>query len=135
MATARVEVELDSEAGAVWAVVGDFAAAADLAPGFVTDCTLEGDERIVAFASGFVAREKLLALESDRRRLVYSARGGRAEHHQAVMEVVGRPSGSLLRWTADVLPDSLAPFLQGMMEQGAAAMSRRFASQPAEPVA
>jgi carbon monoxide dehydrogenase subunit G len=136
MATVQVEVELDASAAGVWAVIGDFGAAADLAPGFVTACTLKGDERSVTFASGFAAREKLVTLDDDLRRLVYSARGGRAEHHNAAVEVIARDSGgSVLRWTADILPDPLAPFLKGMMEEGAAAMSRRFASQPREAAA
>jgi Polyketide cyclase / dehydrase and lipid transport len=136
MATVQVEVELDASAGEVWAVIGDFGAATDLAPGFVEACTLDGDERIVTFASGFVAREKLVTLDADRRRLVYSARGGRAEHHNAVVEVIARDcGGSVLRWTTDILPDALAPLLAGMMEEGAAAMSCRFASQPVEAAA
>lgn len=136
MATVQVEIELAADAADAWALIGDYGAAADLAPGFVTGCSLEGDDRIVTFASGFVVREKLVTLDPVRRRLVYSARGGRTEHHNAAMEVAARESGgSLLRWTADVLPDSLAPFVEGLMTQGAAAISRRFASNAAEAAA
>ncbi|MEA3011293.1 MAG: hypothetical protein QOJ91_2985 [Sphingomonadales bacterium] len=131
MATVQLEIRLDAESAEVWALVGDYGAAGELAPGFAAACTLDGDDRIVTFASGVVVREHLVTLDPDRRRLVYSARGGRAEHHNAVMEVVALDGGrSLLKWTTDVLPDALAPFVAGMMEDGAAAISRRFASQP-----
>jgi carbon monoxide dehydrogenase subunit G len=136
MATVQVEIELDANAAEAWALIGDYGAAADLAPGFVTECRREGDERVVTFASGFVAREKLVTLDADRRRLVYSARGGRADHHNSVMELLGGDTGGgRLRWTTDILPDALAPFVETMMAEGGAAISRRFASRPAEAAA
>jgi hypothetical protein len=52
------------------------------------------------------------------------------------MEIVARSDGgSLLRWTADILPEALAPFLQSMMEEGAAAISRRFAARAVQVAA
>ncbi|MEO7178855.1 MAG: SRPBCC family protein [Allosphingosinicella sp.] len=133
MATVQVETVLEACAAEAWALVGDYGAAAELAPGFATACRLDGDDRIVTFASGVVARERLVTLDPDRRRLVYSGRSGRADHHNAVMEVIALDGGrSLLRWTTDILPDALAPLVGGMMEDGAAAISRRFASQPVE---
>ena len=49
-------------------------------------------------------------------------------HHQASVEVLddGSP-GCRLAWTADVLPDEIAPVVGGLMEQGAAAIARAMA--------
>jgi hypothetical protein len=49
-------------------------------------------------------------------------------HHQASVEVVDAPeAGCRLLWTADVLPDAVAPVVNGLMEQGAAAIVRALA--------
>ncbi|HEX8241409.1 MAG TPA: SRPBCC family protein [Allosphingosinicella sp.] len=136
MATAEVQIELGVDAAEAWRVIGDFGAARDLAPGFVESCELRGEERIIAFRSGLVARERLVALDPERRRLVYSARGGKAEHHNAAMEVIDRgPGRCALRWTTDLLPDALSPFVQDMMEQGAAAIARGVEARTGEAAA
>lgn len=50
MASIRNEVVLAARATEVWDAVRDFGALHDrLVPGFVTDCRLEGDTRIVTF--------------------------------------------------------------------------------------
>ena len=50
-------------------------------------------------------------------------------HHQASVEVVDGAAGDgcRLRWTADVLPDAVAPVVDGMMAQGAAAIAQALA--------
>lgn len=70
----------------VWAAFRDVGAVHRvLAPGFVTDCKLEGGgaSRIVTFANGIVAREVIVDLDEAARRLAYSASGGRLTHHNA----------------------------------------------------
>ena len=122
MATIVLEIPLKIGAEQAWALVSDYGAPHRLAPGFVADCRLEGEDRIVTFANGPTVRERLVTLDRQGRRLVYTSVGGRAEHHNAVIEVLDQASGSVIRWTTDVLPHTLGPTIYSMMERGAAAI-------------
>jgi Polyketide cyclase / dehydrase and lipid transport len=123
MATAHVSFTLPSSADAVWALVSDFGAADRLAPGFIAACSLdESGARIVRFASGMEARERLVSSDPVRRRIAYSAIGGPAEHHNAVMEIKPEGTGARIIWTTDILPDKFGPVIQALMEQAAAAI-------------
>jgi hypothetical protein len=90
-------------------------------PGFVTDCRLEGDARIVTFANGLVARELIVDVDDAARRLVWSVVQGRPTHHKVFAEAGGR---SRLVWIADLLPNDLAGAIGGMMEQGMRSMKQ-----------
>ena len=87
--------------------------------GFVTDCRLEGDARVVTVANGVVARELIVDLNDADRRLVWASVGGRPSHHNASAQVFAEGVGnSRLVWTADFLPNELAPAIAAMIEQG-----------------
>ena len=77
-----------------------------VAPGFLTGATRDGDDRILTFFSGFVARERFLGRDEATRRIAYTIVEGR--------RVV---------WIADILPYSIST----MMEHGAEAMARTLA--------
>lgn len=127
MATIREECEVPAAADAVWAVLRDFGGLLKLAPGFVTGCELEegGTVRLVTFANGMQLRERLVTLDDAARRIAYSAFGGRTTHHNASAEVLAIDARrSRFVWTADLLPDALAPAIGQMMKQGAQSMQR-----------
>lgn len=126
MASIRKEIFVEAPADAVWSVFRDLGAVhTRLAPGFVTDCKLQGKERVVAFANGFVVREVIIHVDDAARRLVYSARSDQLEHHNASFHVIPM-TGDRCRvvWVADLLPDEAAESIGVMMEQGSAAMKR-----------
>lgn len=129
MATIRKQFEVPASADAVWEALRDFGAVHDkLATGFVAACALEegGAVRLVTFANGMQVRERLVTLDEAERRLVYSATGGRATHHNAAAQVV--PLGAdrcRFVWVTDLLPDAVAPAIEQMMETGARAMQAR----------
>uniref|UniRef100_UPI00195499BD hypothetical protein n=1 Tax=Stenotrophomonas maltophilia TaxID=40324 RepID=UPI00195499BD len=58
-----------------------------LVPGYVTDTRLEGDFRIVTFASGMLLRELIVDVDDRARRLVWAAIEGRATHHNGSLQV------------------------------------------------
>ena len=123
MATARMELSVAADADSVWMVIGDFAAGPlRMAPGHVTGCETHGDTRTVAFADGTVARERLVAIDDERRRIVYAVLGDtlRPEHDNASMQVLPADEGSCtLVWIHDVLPDELAdPIRSAMQDAG-----------------
>jgi carbon monoxide dehydrogenase subunit G len=130
MPTIRKELTVAAGIDSVWAAFRDVGAVHRvLAPGFVTDCRLEegGAARIVTFANGIVAREAIVDIDNDGHRLAYSASGGRLTHHNASFQVTeDGPGRCRIVWQADLLPAGMKPAIEAMMEQGVAAMQRRF---------
>jgi carbon monoxide dehydrogenase subunit G len=119
MASIRREFAVAVSAADAWDVVRDFwAVHVRLAPGFVTESRAEGDVRVVTFANGAVARERLVDCDESRKRLVYSATGGRAEHHNASVEIVeDGPARAKFVWVTDVLPNDIGGYITAMMDQ------------------
>jgi len=136
MASIQREVLIDVSADALWSAVRDVGALhTRLVRGFVTDCRLEeGNARVVTFANGLVAREVIVNLDDEARRLVWSATGGRLVHHNASVQVFALgPEQSRLVWIADLLPDAMAPAIGGMIEAATAAMKRTVEGGEAGP--
>ena len=126
MATLRKTIDVAAAPAAAWSAVREFGALhTRLVPGFVKDCVLEQDGavRLLTFGNGMQVRERLVTRDDAARRLVYTTEGGNASHYNAVVEVLERDGGgSLVVWTVDLLPDSIAPAIDGMMGTGAQAM-------------
>ena len=127
MATIRKIIELNAPATQVMDALADFHHVhTRLAPGFVTDSKPDGnDARIVTFANGSIAREKLVTLDRAGRRLCYTIASERMTHHNASAELI--PDGASkcrFVWTTDVLPDALASYIDQQMTDGAAVMKR-----------
>jgi len=120
MTTIIKTIDIDAPADAVWDAVSDFGAVhTRFAPGFVTNTELVEGARIVTFGNGMVARELFLGRDDTARRLAYSVRTERFTHHSASFVVSDLGAGrSRLTWTADILPDEVAPAVAGMMEAG-----------------
>lgn len=133
MATIRKEIPLTAPADHVWDVIRDIGAIHKrLAPGYVTDTRLEegGAARIVTFANGQVARELIVTVDGDSRRLAYAVVGGMATHHNASFQVFPTAEGgSTLVWVTDVLPDTIAPAFTGMIEGGVTVIKRTLDSR------
>ena len=126
MASIRKEVLVDVPPEEVWAAVRDIGAVhTRLAVGFVTDCRLDGDARVVTFANGMVARELIVDVDDASRRVAWAAVGGRLTHHNASAQVIATEGGtSRVVWIADLLPNEMAPAIAGMIEQGLGAMKK-----------
>lgn len=126
MASIHKELLLSSSPEAVWDVVRDVSQVhTRFAPGFVTATTMDGDERIVTFANGFVVREVIVDLDEAKRRLAYSARSERIGHHNASFQVFpAGDGGARLVWIADVLPQAAAQIVEAMMGEGVAVIKR-----------
>ena len=126
MATVVKTIRTAARATAVWAAVRDIGALhTRLVPGFVTATTLEPGARIVTFGNGMIIREPIVTLDDAAMRLVWSAEGGRSTHYNASAQVVAEPDGTArVIWTADFLPDAIAPEIEAAMAAGAAVMKR-----------
>jgi uncharacterized protein YndB with AHSA1/START domain len=130
MASIRKEISIDAPPQDVWDAVRDWGAIHDrLASGFVTDTRLDGEDRIVTFFNGAVAREVLIDLDDDARRLVWSVVEGPYSHHNGAAQVFAEGEcGTRFVWIADLLPNDLADGTADMMEQGIGAVKRTLES-------
>jgi carbon monoxide dehydrogenase subunit G len=127
MATLHKEIVLDAPAGQVWEAVRDVGALhTRLVPGFVLDARMEGDVRVVTFDNGMVVREPIISVDDARRRMAWTAAGGRTAHYNAVLEVFPEDAGCRVVWTIDLLPDELSAAIGAMQDRGLAAIQRTF---------
>jgi hypothetical protein len=133
MGSITKEINVSATGADVWDALRDYGAVHQrVVPGFVVDAVMDGADRIVTFASGAVARERLVTLDDERRRVVYSAVETQLgfTHHQATVEVFEEPGGEGCRivWTSDFLPSGPGPIVDALMAQGAAVMEETFAA-------
>jgi hypothetical protein len=124
MACVRKEIVIDAVPDDVWDALRDWAAVhRRLVPGFVVDARLDGEDRIVTFFNGAVARELLVDLDDGARRLVWSVADGPYMHHNASAQAFGDGAGrTRFVWIADFLPHELAPHIDELMERGIAVL-------------
>jgi hypothetical protein len=120
MASIRKEILIDASPQDVWEAVRDWGALHErLVPGFVVDTRLDGEDRIVTFGNGTVLRERLIDLDDEACRLVWSIVDGPYTHHNASAQVFSEgEDGARFVWLADLLPNELADGTGQAMEQG-----------------
>ena len=124
MASVHREIAIARSAGDVWDALADVGALhTRLVRGFVTDCRLEPGARVVTFANGMVARELIVSVDPERRRIAWSVVGGRLSHHNASAQAFAEGEDACrVVWIADFLPDEHAAAIAGMIDHGLAAM-------------
>ena len=133
MASIRKEMEIDRSKEFVWDAIRDVGAIHKrLVPGFVVDCKLEGDSRIVTFANGMVARELIIDVDDKTCRHSWSARGEPLTHHNASIQVFSRGDDKCrVVWIADLMPNEAAETVGEMIQRGLNTMKRTLESNPA----
>ncbi|MBS0455496.1 MAG: SRPBCC family protein [Proteobacteria bacterium] len=132
MASIRREISILAPADQLWSALRDVGALhTRLVPGFVTDCQWDGEGRDITFVNGVKARELIVDVDDESRRVAWTAVGGRLSHHNASAQVFAQgPAACLVVWIADLLPHDMAPAIASMIEAGLAAM-KRHAERPA----
>jgi len=125
MASIHREISIDAPPEHVWSAVRDIGALhTRLVPGFVVDTKLEDGARVVTFGNGSVARELIVDLDDEARRLAWATVGTRMTHYNASFQVFAENGRTRAVWIADLLPHELAPAVTAMIEQGLAVMKR-----------
>ena len=134
MASIRREIHVAATPGHVWDALRDVGRIHErLVRGFVTDCHLDGDTRVVTFGNGMTVRERIVDVDDAQRRVVWSVVGAPFTHHNAsVQAFADGADGTRLVWIADLLPDELEMQVAGMINQGMAAMKRTLEQSAAE---
>ena len=126
MASVHREIVIERPVDDVWDALADVGALhTRLAPGFVSDCRLEPGARVVTFANGMVARELIVDVDAERRRVAWAVVGGRLSHHNASAQVFAEGAhATRFVWIADFLPDEHAAAIATMIDHGLAAIKR-----------
>jgi len=76
-----------------------------------------------------VARELIVDIDDEARRVVWSVVGGRMTHHKASLQVFADRAGrSRVVWIADLLPSAFRVYVAGRIDQGMAAMKKTLES-------
>jgi uncharacterized protein YndB with AHSA1/START domain len=114
MGTTRIETRIARPAAAVWDVVSDPCSLTKWFPG-ISGCTLDGDVRHVALASGGQVDERIHTNDHELRRFQYGLvpSGGPVEHHLATIDVIEDGDGSLVVYGVDARPDAMVTAMRG----------------------
>jgi hypothetical protein len=123
VATIIRDVTIDTDPATAWDALKDFGALHErLARGFITECQMvTGDTRRITFFNGAVAREQLIGVDDNARRLAYSIIESSLNmtHHNASAQIAADGTGrTRFLWTVDVLPDAVADPINVMMTAG-----------------
>lgn len=133
MACIRKEISLTADPDKVWDALRDCAVPhRRLVPGFVLDSRLDGGDRVVTFFTGAMARERLVALDDEQRRVAYTlveSALGLAHHNASAQVLPDGDGGSRFIWITDLLPDDRAARVDELMGLGFAAVRRAFESR------
>jgi hypothetical protein len=123
MAAIYKEIEISVASADVWAAIRDYRAIHRIVPQI--GCRMDGDARVITFPDGRVARELLVGIDDEHRRLVYAEPGGRFISRNGAMQVVELSEGRCrLVWTNDLLPDEFAAMVAGNMDRGLVTMKQ-----------
>jgi carbon monoxide dehydrogenase subunit G len=126
VASIHKDIEIKRDSASVWDAIRDVGSIHKrLVPGFVTDCRLDGDSRMVTFANGMEVREIIVDVDDETHRHSWSARAESLTHHNASVQVY--PEGKdrcRVVWIADVMPHAAAASMGDMIQQGLNAMKQ-----------
>lgn len=125
MASIRKEIHIDAPVERVWDALRDVGALhSRLIPGFVTATRLDGHCREVTFANGMRVREDIVSVDERHRRVIWAIVGQAFHHYQGTATVEPEDPGCRFVWTADLLPDELAPDVEAMIRSGIAIIKK-----------
>ena len=124
MACIQRDITVEIDPMRAWATLRRVHAAAELFSPVLTDSSVEGDVRTVTFANGMVAHERIVDVDDDRRRVVYSALDVPGiDYHHASMQILDAGKGrTRFVWTTDVLPADAVAAVEPLVEQGTQAL-------------
>jgi Polyketide cyclase / dehydrase and lipid transport len=126
MASIHKEITVEVTPEMAWSALRRIGDAHELFTPVLVDGRLAGDTRTVRFANGMVVRERILAVDENRRRVAYTVLDGPGiTYHHASMEIQNAgPGCSRFVWITDFLPEEVGPNLAPLIDQGAAALKR-----------
>lgn len=118
MATLRTHATIDRPAKEVWEVVSDAGNISAWFPAIKTS-SVTGNSRHCEVAGGGSLDEEIVTNDPELRRFQYRITGGMpVESHLGTVDVLDNGSSSLVIYSTEITPDSLADTLGPAIEQG-----------------
>ena len=125
IATIIKEILIEAPVEKIWEAFRDFGGVERVVPGLLAGCELDGNARIVKFRDGREARELLVSIDDDSRRLVYAEVNGRFITRNASWQVFADgEERSRFVWIQDLLPNELAELISGNMDRAMPVIKR-----------
>lgn len=124
MGSIHKELIIEASADEAWAALRKVGEAHKLFSPVLVDGHLAGDTRTVTFANGLTVRERIVDVNDERRRVVYSViEGTPMTHHNAAMQLVEDGDDRCrFIWISDFLPDDFSGTMAPLVEQGSQAL-------------
>jgi hypothetical protein len=114
MASLRSHIWIDRPADEVWQVAGDFGGVSAWVPG--VECSVDGETRTLKIEDRIVT-EDLVTHDDALRRFQYRIRTGvPVDHHLGTIDVLADGERSLVVYSTEIEPDSLAPMIGPAIE-------------------
>lgn len=107
-----------------WKKISDIGAVDKLVE-MIASCSLDGDVRTCTLPDGQAIKERVITVDEDVKRVVYTVTEGPLpmEFHCASVQVVEEDNQTNVVWIVDVKPDELAAPLSEMMDGAAQSMA------------
>jgi hypothetical protein len=128
MTTFRFHTRVPAPPEQVWAVLTDVSTIPDWFPG-VLHASFDGSHRILKIANGATLRALIVTKDDALRRFQYRFVDGMPEdiqYHLGTLDVLPDDAGSLVIYSQEILPDSLAPHVGPAVEGGIGGIARYF---------
>lgn len=123
ISSVTVDISVEASAAFTWDVIRDiYAVNTRLIPGFAVTVERGPDSRIVTFADGMRATERIAELDDDARRLRYQVTDSTVTHHLGTQVVREDDTGVHLVWTTEFAPASLLDYTTTNMRAAAELM-------------
>ena len=109
----RHEIRIHRPAADVWALAGDAAKLHHWFPG-VTDCTVDGNNRVIITGSGTPMPEEILVCDNTQRRFQYRLTIPIFKHHRGTIDVIDLGDDtSLVVYSTEADPRTMALVIAG----------------------
>lgn len=120
--TSLIREIIDVEPDEAWDALCDWERLHErLVPGFVIDAEPDGQDRVVTFFNGTSVRELFVGADEETRRLAWAVADGSLglTHCNASAQAIDHaPGQTRFVWVADLLPNSVAPAVAQLMDEG-----------------
>ncbi len=129
MTTIRKTFDIEADIKAVWAKISDIGGISKLI-GFLQDSEFSGDDRVCTLADGGKLVEKIVSVDADLHRVLYSITSSplNMSFHVASMELEPIQNGTQLIWTTDIQPEQAAAQFEPMLDMACKDMQSTLAN-------
>lgn len=118
MASLRTHARIARPADEVWKVVSDVSGISAWFPG-IEEATAGDGTRSCTLAGGMVLEEDIVNVDDSLRRFQYRITSGMpVDHHLGTVDVLEDGDGSLVVYSTEITPDSLADLMGPAIEGG-----------------